>query len=185
MFQVRVQGRYDKEVRTTAELLAAAARAEGRRAVASAASAAGPAVSLCTIDGPATEPAAAADGLILQDAGELRRRDVFARLSQEAYVLVNSACGFGDLGVSDRIERFCRDRVLIVPAARFDLGLHQSLTRSASMLGGFAALSRVVSLDSVASAIREKMPESVGWACEEAAEAAYDFVLAEKQALAA
>lgn len=190
MFQIRVQGRNEGEVLTTAELLAAAAMAEGMRAVASAASRAESPVSICTIDGAAAtaaaeEPRAVADALIVQDPSELRHMDVFAWLHPEAYVLVNSTCGFGDLGISERIERFCRDRALIVPAARLDLGLHEGLVRSASMVGGFAALSRVVSLGSVVSAIRDRIPESLAWACEEAAVAAYEFVRAAKEALAA
>jgi pyruvate ferredoxin oxidoreductase gamma subunit len=93
-------------------------------------------------------------------------------------VLVNSTRGFGDLGVGERIEWFCRDRALIVPAPRLGLGRRDGLERSAAMVGGFAVLSRVVSLDSVMSAIRDRMPESVAWAGEETAGTAYEFVRA-------
>jgi pyruvate ferredoxin oxidoreductase gamma subunit len=126
-----------------------------------------------------------ADGLIVQDLSELRHLDVFERLNPAAYVLVNSTHGFGDLGVSEYIERFCRDRALIVPAARLSLGLHDDLVRSACLVGGFAALSRVVSLGSVVSAIRDTMPKSAAWAGEEVAQAAYEFVRTVRQALAA
>jgi pyruvate ferredoxin oxidoreductase gamma subunit len=190
MFQIRVQGRDDQEVLTTAELLAAAAVAQGRRAVASIAAVAGSAVSLCIVDGPAAmaagdRPSVLADALIVQDPGELRHADVLAQLLPEAYVLVNSTCGFGDLGVGEAVERFCRDRVLIVPAERLDLGLPDGHVRSAIMAGGFAALSRAVCLDSVVRAIRDRMPGSAAWASEETAVAAYEFVRAAKEALAA
>jgi pyruvate ferredoxin oxidoreductase gamma subunit len=184
MFTARVQGRKSHEVLWTAELLAAAAAAEGRPA---AVVLAAPGVSLCTIDGGATADAdlpRAADALIVQDPAELSRADIFARLSPEAYVLVNSTCGFGDLGVGERVERFCRDRALILPVARLELGLHNVAVRSSGLLGGFAALSQAVSLDSVISAI-ERMPDSPAWACAEAAMAGYEFVRAEKEALAA
>ena len=184
MFITRVQGKKSHEVLWTAELLAAAAAAEGRPA---AAVLAAPGVSLCTIDGRATAgagPPPAADALIVEDPAELSRADIFARLSPEAYLLVNSTCGFGDLGVGERVERFCRDRALILPVARLQNGLRDVAVRSSGLVGGFAALSRAVSLDSVISAI-DRMPDSPGWACAEAAMAGYEFVRAEKEALAA
>lgn len=67
-----------------------------------------------------------------------------------------------------------------------DVGLHGSLIRSASMVGGFAALSGVVSLDGAVSAIEGMVvPGLARWACAEATGAAYEFVRAEKDALAA
>ena len=184
MFTTRVQGKKSHEVLWTAELLAAAAAAEGRPA---AAVRAAPGVSLCTIDGRVTAdagPPPAADALIVQDPAELSRADIFARLSPEAYLLVNSTCGFGDLGVAERVERFCRDRALVLPGARLQLGLHDVAVRSSALVGGFAALSRAVSLDGVISAIG-RMPDSPAWACAEAAMAGYEFVQAEREALAA
>jgi pyruvate ferredoxin oxidoreductase gamma subunit len=184
MFTTLVQGRKSHEILWTAELLAAAAVAEERPA---AAVLAAPGVSMCTIDGPAAPDAAlprAADALIVHDPAELGRADIFVRLSPEAYLLVNSTCGFGDLGVGERVRRFCRDRALILPGARLQLGLHDAVVRSSGLLGGFAALSRAVSLDSVIFAI-DRMPNSPAWACAEAAMAGYEFVRAEKEALAA
>jgi pyruvate ferredoxin oxidoreductase gamma subunit len=190
MFRVRVRGDDSQEVLTTAELLAAAAVTEGRRAVASAVPVAGSAAALCIIDGPAAiaageRPPAVADALIVQDPAELGHVGVFANLIPEAYVLVNSTHGFGDLGVGEAVRRFCRDRALIVPAERLDLGLPDGRVRSAIMAGGFAALSRVVGIDGVVCAIRDRMPESAAWASEETAVAAYEFVRAEREALAA
>jgi pyruvate ferredoxin oxidoreductase gamma subunit len=185
VFTTRVQGKKSHEVLWTAEVLAASAAAEGKPA---AAVLAAPGVSLCTIGGGATADAGGraptADALIVQDPSELSRADIFAGLTPEAYVLVNSACGFGDLGVAERVERFCRDRALILPGSRLQLGLHDVAVSSSGLLGGFAALSRVVSLDSVISAI-DRMPDSPAWACAEAAMAGYEFVQAEKEALAA
>ena len=184
MFTTRVQGKKSHEVLWTAELLAAAAAAEGRPA---AAVLAAPGVSLCTIGDGATADAGrapAADALIVQDPSELSRADIFAWLTPEAYVLVNSTCGFGDLGVGERVERFCRDRALILPGARLQLGLHDVVVCSSGLIGGFAALTRVVGLDSIISAI-DRMPNSPAWACAEAAMTGYEFVQAEREALAA
>lgn len=62
-------------------------------------------------------------------------------------------------GVGDRVARFCLDRALILPVARLELGLHDAVIRS-STVGGFAALGRVVSLNSVVSAIQDGEPGS-------------------------
>jgi hypothetical protein len=72
--------------------------------------------------------------------------------------------------VGERVERFCRDRALILPAARLQLGLHDVVVRSSGLVGGFAALSRVVSLDSVISATAQ-VPGSPAWARAEVAAA--------------
>jgi pyruvate ferredoxin oxidoreductase gamma subunit len=190
MFATRVQGKKSHEVLWAAELLAAAAAAEGRPA---AAVLAAPGVSLCTIDGPATPVPGIpgvprvpriADALIVQDPAELGRPGIFARLSPEAYLLVNSACGFGDLGVGEKVERFCRDRALILPAARLQTGLHDVAVHTSGLVGGFAALTRIVGLHSVISAI-DRIGGGDAWACAEAAMAGYEFVQAEKRALVA
>jgi pyruvate ferredoxin oxidoreductase gamma subunit len=183
MFVTRVHGNKSHEVLCTAELLAAAAAEEGRPAVAILAA---PGVSLCTIDGQPTAdpgPPPIADALIVQDPAELGSEDIFARLSAEAYLLVNSTCGFGDLGAGERVERFFRDRALILPAARLQPGVHDLAVCSSGLLGGFAALSRIVSLGAIISAV-DRMPGHPAWACAEAAMAGYEFVRAEKEALA-
>jgi len=184
MFVTRFQGQKSHEVLWAAELLAAAAAAEGRPA---AAVLAAPGVSLCTIDGRATAdagPSPVADALILQEPAGLSRADIFARLSPEAYLLVNSTCGFGDLGAGERVGRFFRDRALILPVARLQPGLHGVAVRSSGLVGGFAALSRVVGLDSLITAIH-RIDGRPGWACVEAAKGGYEFVRAEREALAA
>ncbi len=184
MFTTRVQGKRSDQVLWTAELLAAAADAEGRNAIVALAA---PGVSLCTIDPDVTAAAGlppSADALIVQDPAEFGRPDIFAGLSSEAYLLVNSICGFGDLGVAERVAGFCRDRALILPLARLQLGRHDATVCSSGLLGGLAALCGVVSLDGVISAI-DRISGSPSWACAEAAAAGYEFVRVEKQALAA
>ena len=182
MFATRVHGNKSHDVLWTAVMLAAAGAAEGRPA---AAVLAAPGVSLCTIDGrPTADPGPPiADALIVQDPAQLGSDDIFARLSAEAYLLVNSTCGFGDLGAGERVERFFRNRALILPAVRLQPGLHDVAVCSSGLLGGFAALSRIVSLDSIISAV-DRMPGHPAWACAEAARAGYEFVRAEKEALA-
>jgi len=48
---------------------------------------------------------------------------------------------------------------------------------NAVLLGGFAALTGLISIDSVEAAIRERFPAKLGDANSEAARAAYDYVL--------
>lgn len=166
-------------------MLATAAAVEGRAAAFMSTASAG--VALCMIDVPASASGGLppmADALIVQDPGEVRREDVFAGLSSDAYVLVNAACGFGDLGLAEQIGRFCRDRTLILPVTRLAPDAPDHLVCS-SMIGGFAALCPLVGLDSVVSAIEDRLPGDMAWAGAEAAAAAYKFVRAEKEALAA
>jgi pyruvate ferredoxin oxidoreductase gamma subunit len=183
MFTARVLGSNGEEILVTAGLLAAAAAREGRQATVTSVRLG---AALCVIDGRGTAPGGppAADALIVQDPGELRRADAFAGLSPEAYLLVNSTCGFGDLGLAGRVDRFCRDRALILPVTRLEPGLHDASIRGSSMIGGFAALSRVVGLDSVISAIKDRTAGHIAPACAAAA-SAYEFVRVEKEAVAA
>jgi pyruvate ferredoxin oxidoreductase gamma subunit len=184
MFTTRVQGTKSHEVLWTAELLAAAADAEGRGAIVALTA---PGRSLCAIDADAaafSDPPSAADALIVQDPVELSGADTFAGLSTEAYLLVNSACGFSDLGIGERVARFCRDRTLILPVARLQIGSHDATTCGGGLLGGLAALTGAVSLESVISAIG-RMAGSPAGECAEAAMAGYEFVRAEREALVA
>jgi pyruvate ferredoxin oxidoreductase gamma subunit len=194
MFQVRIQGCDDVGVVTTAELLAAAATADGRRVKLAAPASGAPAIRVCVIDGAADDTAPglsapdterADEALVVQDTWRLSRCDTFAGLSEEAYVLVNSACGFGDLGVNEQLRRFCRDRTLILPVTALQPGASCGAAVSACMLGGLAALCGVVTPASVASATRDRVPGLAGRACADAACLAYDFVRAERAALAA
>jgi hypothetical protein len=61
--------------------------------------------------------------------------------------------------------------------------VHDLAVCSSGLLGGFAALSRIVSLGAIISAV-DRMPGHPAWACAEAAMAGYEFVRAEKEALA-
>jgi len=185
MFTTQVLGKTGGEVLATAELLAIAAAAEGRPAAFM--STTSPDAALCMIDGWTGAPQGLppmTDALIVQDPDEARRADAIGGLSPDAYVLVNATCGFGDLGLAEQVGRLCRDRTLILPVTRLARDSSDEVIRS-SVIGGFAALCPVVSLDSVASAIEDREPGDLALACVDAAAAAYEFVRAEKEALAA
>jgi pyruvate ferredoxin oxidoreductase gamma subunit len=198
MFDVRIHGRNGAEVAGTAELLAAAAAAMGRAAtvLAEPAFGAGPgrtsaAVAHCLVnngppdglaDGTPSQPQV--HGLIVQDRGLLPRAKVLGGICPETYVLVNSAQGFGDLGLSDDVQGQCRDRLVILPAAGLRVVQQESSLLTAMMAGGFAALAGIVDLASVVWAIEDRQgPVADG--CAAAARAAYEFVRTEKEAMVA
>ena len=163
MFQVRIHGRGGQGVVTAAELLSVAAFAEGRHAQAfpsfGSERTGAPVVAFCRIDDRpirSREPIAEPDALIVQDPTLLHQVDVFSGLEPDGYVLINSARSFDELGLGELVERFRPERLLTVPAtelAREHLGRPLP---NAALLGGFAALTGLISLDSVAAAIREK-----------------------------
>jgi pyruvate ferredoxin oxidoreductase gamma subunit len=195
MFDVRIHGRSGAEVAATADLLAAAAAASGRTAevLIEPDSWTGPgwtsmAVAHCRIYAgpPACSPSEPqVDGLIVQDPGVLWRAEVLDGICPETYLLVNSAQGFGDLGLSEDLQGQCRDRLMILPAAGLRVVQQDGALLSAMMAGGFAALAGIVDLASVVLAIQDRQRGQVSDGCASAARAAHDFVRTEKAAMVA
>jgi pyruvate ferredoxin oxidoreductase gamma subunit len=191
MFQVRFHGRGGQGVVTAAELLASAAFGEDRHAQAfpsfGSERMGAPVMSFCRIDDkpirthePVTEP----DALIIQDPTLLHQADLFAGLGRDGYMLVNSTRDFGELGLAEFVQGFRRDRLLVVPASALAMTHLGRPLPGAALLGGFAALTRVVSLEAVLAAIGEKFAGKVAAGNAAAARAAFDFVRDEHQALA-
>ena len=166
MFQVRFHGRGGQGVVTAAELLAAAAFSEGRHAQAfpsfGSERMGAPVMSFCRIDDkpirthePVTEP----DALIIQDPTLLHQADLFAGLGHDGYMLINSArASFGELGLEEFVTDFHRERLLVVPATALAMTHLGRPLPGAALLGGFAALTGAVSLDSVLAAITDGSP---------------------------
>ncbi len=161
MFQVRVHGRGGQGVVTAAELLSVAAFADGRWAQAfpsfGSERTGAPVVAFCRIGDteirtrePVTEP----DALIVQDATLLQQVNLFAGLRPDGYVLLNSARRLEELGLAELLGRLRRDRVRAVPATDLALQHTGRPVPNAVLLGGFAAISQVVSLEAVITAIR-------------------------------
>jgi pyruvate ferredoxin oxidoreductase gamma subunit len=183
MFQVRIHGRGGQGVVTAAEMLSIAAFIEGRHAQAfpsfGSERTGAPVVAFCRIDDReirVREPIAEPDALIVQDPTLLHQVDVFGGLGLDGYILINSARSFDELGLGDFVERFRRERLLTVPAtdlAREHLGRP---IPNAVLVGGFAALSGLISFESVAAAIREKFSGKLGDGNAGAAAAAFELV---------
>jgi pyruvate ferredoxin oxidoreductase gamma subunit len=191
MFQVRFHGRGGQGVVTAAELLALAAFDEGRHAQAfpsfGSERTGAPVVSFCRIadrEIRTHEPIMAPDALIVQDATLLHQVDLFAGLVDDGFLLVNSRKDFHALGLGELEARFRPERLLTVPAHDIALEHIGRPLPNAVLLGGLCAISDIVSLLSLAKAIRETFPERVAEANVAGAEAAHAFVQAELEALA-
>jgi pyruvate ferredoxin oxidoreductase gamma subunit len=183
MFQVRIHGRGGQGVVTAAEMLSVAAFIEGRHAQAfpsfGSERTGAPVVAFCRIDDReirAREPVVEPDALIIQDPTLLHQVDVFSGLDGDGFILINSARSFEELGLGEFVERFRRARLLTVPAtelAREHLGRP---IPNAVLVGGFAALSGLISLESVEAAIQAKFAGKLGSGNAAAAGAAYELV---------
>jgi pyruvate ferredoxin oxidoreductase gamma subunit len=190
MFQVRFHGRGGQGVVTAAELLAAAAFSDGRHAQAFPSFGSErmgvPVMSFCRIDDKPIrthEPVGEPDALIIQDPTLLHQGDLFAGLGHDGYLLINSARGFDELGLDEFVKPFHRDRLLVVPASSLAQTHLGRPLPGAALLGGFAALTWVVSLDSVLAAINDRFTGAVAEGNERAARAAFGFIRDEREAL--
>ena len=190
MFQVRFHGRGGQGVVTAAEMLAVAAFLEGRHAQAfpsfGSERMGAPVMSFCRIaDQPIRthEPVTEPDALIIQDPTLLHQADLFAGLGRDGYMLVNSAKSFDELGLDEFVRGFRRDRLLVVPASSLALTHLGRPLPGAPLLGGFAALTGMVGLDSVVAAIDGRFTGPVAEGNAAAARAAFDFVADERKAL--
>jgi pyruvate ferredoxin oxidoreductase gamma subunit len=191
MFQVRFHGRGGQGVVTAAELLSVAAFIEGRHSQAfpsfGSERTGAPVVSFCRIDDRpirTREPVMEPDVVIIQDATLIHQVDLFAGLSPEGYVLVNTSRSFDDLGLGELVRRFRHDRLLTCPATEIASEHLGRPLPNAALLGGFAALTGGVSIEAISTAIRERFAGPVGERNIAAATAAYDFVIGEEEELA-
>jgi pyruvate ferredoxin oxidoreductase alpha subunit len=186
MFQIRIHGRGGQGVVTAAELLSAAAFAEGRYAQAfpsfGSERTGAPVVSFCRIDDKpirVREPVMRPDVLIIQDPTLLHQVNVFEGADERALVLINSARPVAELGISEFTDRLGPDSVLAVPATELAQEHVGRPVPNAALLGGFAALSCGVSIESVAAAISQRFAGVIGAGNIAAARAAYASALRE------
>jgi pyruvate ferredoxin oxidoreductase gamma subunit len=183
MFSVRIHGRGGQGAVTSAEMLSVAAFDQHLHAQAfpsfGSERTGAPVVAFCRIDDApirAHDPIAEPDAVIVQDPTLLRLVPVFAGITASGFVLVNSSRPFGELGVDDLVSDLEPSRLVTVPAA--DLS-RQRLGRAlpnTALLGGFAALTGVVTLAAVQDAIRQRFTGEVADANAEIARLAHEHV---------
>jgi pyruvate ferredoxin oxidoreductase gamma subunit len=190
MFEVRIHGRGGQGVVTAAEMLALAAFDEGRYAQAfpsfGSERMGAPVVSFCRIDDREIrlrEPVMEPDALIVQDPTLLHQVDVFGGCKPDGFILINTARTFDELGLGGFVKDFRHERLLTVPASDLAREHTGRPVANAALLGGFAALSGLISLDAVVSAIRERFNGNVAEGNVAAAMAAYAWVADELREL--
>jgi pyruvate ferredoxin oxidoreductase alpha subunit len=184
MFQIRIHGRGGQGVVTAAELLSAAAFAEGKYAQAfpsfGSERTGAPVVSFCRVDDKpirVREPVMEPDAVIIQDPTLLHQVDVFEGAGSDAMLLINSERAVGELGIEDFTSQLRPGYVLTVPATELAQQHVGRPVPNAALLGGFAALSGVVSIESVEAAIRERFSGAVAEGNAAAAQGAYQSAL--------
>jgi len=184
VIQIRIHGRGGQGVVTAAELLSAAAFSEGRHAQAfpsfGSERTGAPVVSFCRIDDDpirVREPVMHPDVLVIQDPTLLHQVDVFEGVGDNALLVINSARPAADLGITEFTSRLSPGAVLTVPATELAQQHVGRPVPNAALLGGFAAVSGAVSIESVAEAISNRFAGVVGMANVAAARAAYDAAM--------
>jgi len=168
VFQIRIHGRGGQGVVSGAEMLSVAAFLEGRHAQAfpsfGSERMGAPVMAFCRIDDKPIrlrEPVLQPDALIIQDCTLLHQVDLFAGLPPGGWVLLNSKRSPAELGLDGLAGGERRLRLHTLPATELALQHVGRAVPNAALLGGFAAITGVISLASVVAAIREKFPPAI------------------------
>ncbi|MBF0447891.1 MAG: 2-oxoacid:acceptor oxidoreductase family protein [Magnetococcales bacterium] len=182
MFQIRFHGRGGQGVVTAAEMLSVAAFLEGRFAQAfpsfGSERMGAPVISYCRIDDKEIrlrEPIGEPDAVIIQDPTLLNSVNVFAGLKTDGYLLINSTQSFKELGIDDFVKKFSPEKVGRVPATELALEHIGRPVPNAALLGGLAAMTGIISQDSVIRAIKQKFSGRVAEANITVVKLAYEF----------
>ena len=188
MFQVRIHGRGGQGVVTGAEMLSIAAFLGGRHAQAfpsfGSERTGAPVVAFCRLDDKEIrlrEPIMQPDALIIQDATLLHQVDVFSGLKKDGYILINTTRSFEALGLGEFSRDFRPERLLTVPASELAKKHVGRPVPNVPLLGAFAALGGLISLDAVQAAIRQKFSGAVAQGNIDAAREAYEIVMEQEK----
>ena len=184
MFQLRIHGRGGQGVVTGAEMMSIAAFLGGRHAQAfpsfGSERTGAPVVAFCRMDDKEIrlrEPIMQPDAIIIQDPTLLHQVDVFGGLKKDGYILINTTRSFGEMGLGDFVKGFRPERLLTVPATELAKKHVGRPVPNMPLLGAFAALSGLISLTAVQSAIDQKFSGAVAKGNQTAAKKAYDIVM--------
>jgi len=143
-----------------------------------------PVVAFCRIDDKEIrmrEPIMQPDALIIQDATLLHQVDVFSGLKKDGYILINTTRTFEELGLGDFSRDFRPERLLTVPASELAKKHVGRPVPNVPLLGAFAALGGLISLDAVHAAIRQKFAGAVAQGNIDAASEAYEIVMEQEK----
>jgi len=188
VFEIRIHGRGGQGVVTAAEMLSVAAFEMGRHAQAfptfGSERTGAPVVSFCRIDEAAIEihePIAEPDALIVQDPTLLHQVRLFEGVADSAYILINTSQTLSELGLDSFSAQRPPGHLVTLPAseiARQHIGRPMPNT---ALLGGFAALTGVVSIEAVQTAIRQRFSPQISEPNIRAAREAFQLVLQHKE----
>ena len=183
MFQIRIHGRGGQGVVTAAELLSVAAFADGQHSQAfpsfGSERTGAPVVSYCRISSEKIrlrEPVLEPDALLIQDVTLLHSIDVFAGSNPQGFILINTRKSFDELGIGEFMATRDPKKNLIVPASDIALKHIGRPLPNAALLGGFAAATGLVKLESILAAIEERFPAKIAASNIEAAKESFEFV---------
>ena len=183
MHAVRIHGRGGQGVVTAAELLSLAAFTDGKHAQAfpsfGSERMGAPVMAFCRIDEQiirTREAVTHPDVVIVQDPTLLHHVEVFGGLSADGYIVINSTFTVKELGIEELLATVPANHICVVPASDIGLKHLKRPIANTALLGGFAAITGLIKLASVESAIRHKFPGALGEANAAAAREAYDHV---------
>ncbi|MBK1684032.1 2-oxoacid:acceptor oxidoreductase family protein [Rhodoferax fermentans] len=188
MFQVRIHGRGGQGVVTGAEMLSIAAFLGGRHAQAfpsfGSERTGAPVVAFCRMDDKEIrlrEPIMQPDAIIIQDPTLLHQVDVFGGLKTDGYILINTTRSFNEMGLEEFVKGFRPERLLLVPASELAVKHVGRPLPNVPLLGAFAALCGLISLDAVLKAIDQKFSGAVAKGNQAAAKEAFESVMLQQQ----
>jgi pyruvate ferredoxin oxidoreductase gamma subunit len=168
MFQIRIHGRGGQGVVSGAEMLSVAAFLEGRHAQAfpsfGSERMGAPVMAFCRIDDKEIrlrEPVLEPDALIIQDQTLLHQVDLFNGLPKRGFILINSTRSFDEMGLVGFARGVQQYRMCTIPATDLALKHVGRSVPNVPMLGGFAAITGVITLPSLVAAIRQKFPAAL------------------------
>jgi pyruvate ferredoxin oxidoreductase gamma subunit len=184
MFQVRIHGRGGQGVVTGAEMMSIAAFLGGRHAQAfpsfGSERTGAPVVAFCRMDDKEIrlrEPIMQPDAIIIQDPTLLHQVEVFSGLKKDGFILINTTRSFEEMGLGEFVKGFNPAHLLTVPASELAMKHVNRAVPNVPLLGAFAALTGLISLDAVMRAIDDKFKGAVALGNKAAADEAYKLVM--------
>jgi pyruvate ferredoxin oxidoreductase gamma subunit len=183
MFQVRIHGRGGQGVVTAAELLSIAAFENGDHAQAfptfGSERTGAPVTSFCRIDTRTIrvrEPVSQPDAIVIQDPTLLHQVKVFSGLREGGDVLINTSHSTEELGLDSFAAVYEPGRLVTVAASEIAKEQLDRPLPNTALLGAFAAMTKVVSLQGVSRAISQKFAGEIADRNILAADIAYRIV---------
>jgi pyruvate ferredoxin oxidoreductase gamma subunit len=190
MFQIRIHGRGGQGVVTGAEMLSIAAFLEGRFAQAfpsfGSERMGAPVMAFCRIDDREIrlrEPVLEPDALIIQDPTLLHQVDLFSGVPARGYILLNSTRSAEELGLGGFVHGVQRYRLLTLPATEIAVKHVGRAVPNVPLLGAFAAIAQLITLDSVVAAIQQKFAGAIADKNVAAATEAFNTAVAAREAI--